>query len=44
MKLDTPTIVVIGILTDIVLVLMLLHTWRTRTTYAGFKLWIVGTV
>lgn len=43
MKLDTPTIVVIGILTDIVLVLILLHTYRTRTTYPGFKVWIVGT-
>lgn len=43
MKLDTVTIVVISVLTDFILVLILLHTWRTRTTYPGFRTWIAGT-
>lgn len=43
MKLDTATIVVISIVTDIVLVLILFHTWRTRSTYPGFIIWIAGT-
>jgi signal transduction histidine kinase len=43
MKLDTATIVVISIFTDFILVMILLHTWRTRTTYPGFIAWIFGT-
>ena len=43
MKLDTATIVVISIITDFILVLILLHTWRTRTTYRGFGVWIAAT-
>ena len=43
MKLDTATIVVISIVTDFILVLILLHTWRTRTTYSGFVVWIAAT-
>ncbi|MFZ4854897.1 MAG: sensor histidine kinase [Desulfuromonadaceae bacterium] len=43
MKLDTATIVVISIITDFILVLILLHTWRTRTTYPGFTVWIAAT-
>lgn len=43
MKLDTATIVFISIITDVILVLILLHTWRTRTTYPGFIIWIAGT-
>jgi PAS domain S-box-containing protein len=43
MELDTPTIVVISVVIDFVLVLILLHTRRTRTTYSGFKTWIAGT-
>lgn len=43
MKLDTATIVVISVVVDAVLMLILLHTWRTRTTYAGFITWIAGT-
>ncbi len=43
MKFDTATIVCISIAIDIVFVLILLHTWRTRTTYAGFVTWIIGT-
>ena len=43
MKLDTATIVVISVLVDIVFVLILIHTWRTSTTYPGFVIWIVGT-
>jgi len=43
MKLDTATIVVISVVIDTILVLVLLHTWRTRTTFPGFTTWIVGT-
>ncbi len=43
MKLDTPSIIAISIVVDFVLVLMLLHTWRTRTTYPGFVVWMIGT-
>ena len=43
MKLDTATIVVISIVTDFILVFILLHTWRTRTTYPGFTVWIAAT-
>ena len=43
MKFDTATIVSISIAIDIIFVLILLHTWRTRTTYAGFIAWIIGT-
>ena len=43
MKLDTATIVVISIITDFILVLILFHTWRTRTTYPGFVVWIAAT-
>ncbi len=43
MKLDTATIVVISIIIDFILVLILLHTWRTRTTYSGFVVWIAAT-
>lgn len=43
MKLDTATTAVISIVTDFVLVLILLHTWRTRTTYRGFGVWIFAT-
>ena len=42
LKLDTPTIIVISEGTDLLLVMMLLHAWRTRTTYAGFLLWAIG--
>ena len=44
MKLDTPTIVAIGLAVDFFLVLVLFHTWRTRTTYPGFVVWMIGTV
>ena len=43
MKLDTPTIITISSVVVFVLVLMLLHTWRTRTTYPGFLVWTIGT-
>jgi signal transduction histidine kinase len=43
MTLDTTTTVVIGILIDVVLLLILTHSWWTRTTYAGFLAWIAGT-
>ncbi len=43
MKLDTPTIVAISVVVDFVLVLILFHTWRTRTTYPGFVVWMIGT-
>ncbi|PKN12251.1 MAG: hypothetical protein CVU69_08655 [Deltaproteobacteria bacterium HGW-Deltaproteobacteria-4] len=43
MTFDTATIVFISILVDFALVLILLHTWRTRTTYPGFRTWIAGT-
>ena len=43
MKLDTPTIVAIGLAVDFFLVLILFHTWRTRTTYPGFVVWMIGT-
>ena len=43
MKFDTPTVVAISVVIDFSLTLILLHTWRTRTTYSGFALWIVGT-
>lgn len=43
MKLDTATILVISIVTDIVLLLILIHAWRTRTTYPGFGVWILAT-
>jgi len=43
MKLDTTTIVVISVIVDFILVLILIHTWRTRTTYPGFVAWIAGT-
>jgi hypothetical protein len=42
MKLDTPTIVFISTAIDFVLTLILLHTWRTRTTYSGFGIWIAA--
>ncbi len=44
MKLDTPTIVAIGLAVDFFLVLVLFHTWRTRTTYPSFVVWMIGTV
>lgn len=43
MALHTPTIVILSLLTDLLLVLILLHAWRTRTTYPGFLYWVVGT-
>lgn len=43
MKLDTTTILFISILVDFTLVLILIHTWRTRTTYSGFGYWTIGT-
>jgi signal transduction histidine kinase len=43
MTLDTTTTVVIGIVIDVVLLLILTHSWWTRTTYAGFLAWIAGT-
>lgn len=43
MILHSPTIVVMSIITGLLLVLILLHTWRTHTTYPGFIHWIVGT-
>ncbi len=41
---DTVTIFAISILIDIILVLILLHTRRTRTTYSGFMIWVAGQV
>lgn len=41
--LDTSTIILLSVLVDVVLVFVLVHTWRTRTTYAGFTFWIAGT-
>lgn len=43
MTLHSPTIVVMSITTGLLLVLILLHTWRTHTTYPGFLHWIIGT-
>lgn len=43
MTLHTPTIVILSLLTDLLLVLILLHAWRTRTTYPGFLYWVAGT-
>lgn len=43
MTLHTPTSVVLSLLTDLLPVLILLHAWRTRTTYPGFLYWVVGT-
>lgn len=43
MKLDTATIALSSVFIDIVLLLILIHTWRTRTTYPGFVTWIAGT-
>jgi len=43
MILDTTTTVVISVLIDVVLLLILAHAWWTRTTYAGFTAWILGT-
>lgn len=43
MKVDTSTVIFISVVVDIIIVLILLHTWRTRTTYPGFITWIVGT-
>lgn len=43
MKLDTPTIVIVSILTDFFLVLILFHAWYTRTTYRGFRIWLAAT-
>jgi PAS domain S-box-containing protein len=40
MSLDTPTIAVISIAIDFALTMILLHAWRTRTTYSGFGAWI----
>ena len=42
LKLDTPTIILQSVTADLLLVLMLLHAWRTRTTYPGFVFWIFG--
>ncbi|MEI7815989.1 MAG: ATP-binding protein [Desulfuromonadales bacterium] len=42
MNLDTVTIAVISIVIDFALTLILLHAWRTRTTYSGFGLWILS--
>jgi len=39
---DTATIFATSIIIDFIIVLILLHTWRTRTTYAGFTIWIAG--
>ena len=43
MPLDTPTIAVLSFIVDIVILLILIHAWKTRTTYPGFLVWIVGT-
>lgn len=43
MALHTPTIVLLSITVDLLLVLILLHAWRTRTTYPGFLYWVAGT-
>ena len=43
MTLDTTTIVFISVFVDFSLVLILLHTWRTRSTYPGFTAWMAGT-
>ncbi|MEI6608612.1 MAG: HAMP domain-containing sensor histidine kinase [Deltaproteobacteria bacterium] len=40
---DTATIFAISIIIDFILILILIHTWRTRTTYPGFIIWIIGT-
>ena len=42
MKLDTATIIFVGIVIDVCLLLILLHTWFTRKTYPGFCAWIAG--
>ena len=42
MSLDTPTIAVISIVIDFALTMVLLHAWRTRTTYSGFGAWIAA--
>lgn len=42
MQLDTATIFVINTFANYVVVLILLHTWRTRTTYPGFSAWIAA--
>ncbi len=38
------TLAVVGSLFQLIQALILLHTWRTRTTYAGFGDWFAGTV
>lgn len=43
MVLHPPTIVILSITVDLLLVLILLHAWRTRTTYPGFLYWVAGT-
>jgi len=43
MKFDSATIAVVSVINQFFLLLILLHTWRTRTTYPGFSYWIAGT-
>lgn len=43
MQLDTPTIIAVSIVIDVILLLILIHAWRTRTTYPGFAAWVAGT-
>ncbi|MCX7635776.1 MAG: hypothetical protein N2Z74_08540, partial [Syntrophales bacterium] len=43
MNFHTPTIAILSIIIDLVLLFILLHAWRTRTVYAGFVAWLTGT-
>ncbi len=43
MKFDTMSIAVVSVINQFFLLLILLHTWRTRTTYPGFGYWMAGT-
>ncbi len=40
---DTATILLINICIGVALLFILIHAWRTRTTYHGFVVWIAGT-
>jgi signal transduction histidine kinase len=44
MKFDVTTMAVVGTLLQVIQALILMHTWRTRTTYPGFGDWFAGTV
>ena len=43
MNFDTMSIAVVSVINQFFLLLILLHTWRTRTTYPGFGYWMAGT-